>query len=182
MVPPDGSPPDRTSEQRWPEVYASLRKLASRHLRRYSQTTLSTSTLVHEAYIRLAQSPKLEFNDLDHYIHTASQAMRWILVESARRSAQAKRGGGLSRIDFRDDLAKPEAEGAGEREELLTLMRAIRRLFELDSREGHVVVMRALGMRVDEISTALGVSERTVGRDWQHGVHWLYRELAGSES
>ena len=175
MVPPD-SPPYRSKDERWPEVYRSLRKLASRHLRRYSKSALSTTTLVHETYVRLAQSPDLEFKDLDHYIRTASQAMRWILVETARLSAQAKRGGGLVRVEY-VEAASPSREEETDPEVQLALDRAIRKLFELERREGHVVVMRSLGMSVPEISSALGVSESTVGRDWRHALHWLFREL-----
>lgn len=160
----------------WDAVYAELRKRASRHLRRYAQATLSTTTLAHEAYIRLAQAPDLEFESLEHYLHTASQAMRWILVESARSSRQGKRGGWLVRVELREDVAENKSDTAP-REELLSLSRAIRKLFELDKREGHVVVMRALGMSIDEIAAALEVSRATVKRDWRHALGWLYQEF-----
>ncbi len=177
----EGPPPEAARNELWSGAYAELRHLASRHIRRQSYRTLSTTTLVHEAFLRVAGTQNLEFQDRDHYLRIASRAMRWILVDEVRERLQKKRGGGWLRIDLEDAKA-PAMENAAHAEQALQLARAIEKLAEIDGRGARVVALRGLGMRMEEIALELGVSERTVTRDWNHAVSWLNRALADPDS
>ncbi len=171
--------PEMLTDALWPGTYSELRRLASRHIRRQAHRTLSTTTLVHESYLRLARSERLEIADSEHLIRTASRAMRWVLVDEVRERLQKKRGGGWMRVDLEraTDSAVADAHDA---QQALLVAEAIKKLAEVDERSAKVVTLRALGMRVDEIALELGVSVRTVAREWNHAVSWLNRELADS--
>ncbi|NIR42871.1 MAG: sigma-70 family RNA polymerase sigma factor [Gemmatimonadetes bacterium] len=155
-----------------PIVYDELRIMARRQLgRERAGHTLHATALVHEAYFKLARGGPLDVADRAHFLAIASRAMRQVLVEHARRRNAEKRGGGW------EVTTLSTGEGAVEfsPDELLALDRA---LADLDDRQRQVVEYRFFGgMEEQEIATVLGVSERTVRRDWVKARAWLYRSL-----
>jgi RNA polymerase sigma factor (TIGR02999 family) len=158
-----------------PLVYAELRKIASRQMRRErSDHTLDTSALVHEAYLSLARSDAVTWQDRAHFLATAAIAMRRILIDYARRKAAEKRGGGMARATFHDEDFVREARP----EELLELDEALKRLEAIDERQAQVVVYKFFaGLTHDEIAEVLGMSESSVRRDWRLARTWLSREI-----
>jgi RNA polymerase sigma factor (TIGR02999 family) len=155
------------------DVYDHLRHLARRQLGRGRRGTLDTSGLVHEAYLRFtAQGAK--WNDRGHFFASASRAMRHVLVDAARRRARGKRGGDVERVEF-----DPERLAAPERcDDLLALDAALIRLAERNARLAQVVECRAFaGLSEAETAEALGVSLRTVQRDFRAARVWLATAL-----
>ena len=163
-----------------PSVYAELRTLARLVRRGPSCETLNTTALVHEAYLRLAQSVAGQsFEGRSHFLGVAARAMRHVLVDHARRRSAVKRGGALDRIDLSETLVGSPAEAPDAH--VVMLDRALRRLEALDARKARVVEYRFFGeMSVEETAAALGISTATVKRDWRFAQAWLYRALAES--
>ncbi len=166
-----------------PIVYEELRQMASAQLRRESRATLGTTALVHEAFLKLVDHEKLGFECRGHFFGAAARAMRQVLVDSARKRLALKRGAGvppesLEMLNLRGQtVPAPQAS-----EELVALDEALLRLEEVDARKARVVECRFFaGLSIEETSEALGVSERTVKRDWRAAKSWLFRELYGSE-
>jgi len=157
----------------YPHVYEELRNVAERQLRRErSGHTLHPTALVHEAYIKLAGSG-LEAANRSHFLAIAARAMRQVLVDHARRRGAQKRGGEWHATTLKDGSASLELNP----EEIIALDRALE---TLDARQRQVVECRFFGgMEEAEIAEALGVSERTVRRDWVKARAWLYREMYG---
>jgi len=153
-----------------PLLYDDLRRLARRELgREYGERTLSATALVHEAYLKLGGGA-MAARDRAHYLAIAARAMRQVLVDHARDRKAAKRGGGLwERTTLTDGAWVGEFDPDG----MLALDEA---LGELMPRQRQVVECRFFGgMEEQEIAVALGVSERTVHRDWVKARAWLYR-------
>ena len=159
----------------FPVVYRELERIASRQLRReHAQRTLLTQGLVHEAYLRMLGQEQPEWRDRAHFFAIAARVMRQILVDHARRRQAAKRGGEWHRVTLTG--ADPAFEV--EVDEILALDGALNRLEDLDPRLRQVVECRFFaGMAEDEIAEALGVSTRTVQRDWTKARAWLHKEL-----
>lgn len=159
-----------------PLVYAELRRLATRQLRREAVGhTLSTTALVHEAWLRLADQSRCAWRDRAHFLAVAATAMRRILVDHARRHHAAKRGAGTPRVPLEHVDAVPAAERAAL---LVALDEALARLAALDARQARVVECRFFGgLTEEETAEALGVGLRTVKRDWAKARSWLYQEL-----
>jgi len=162
-----------------PLVYAELREMAGRQLRRENPGhTLSPTALVHEAYIRLVDQTRVEWQDRAHFFAVASQAMRRVLVDHARRHRAARRGGGVRPLAL-DEVEIPLHERAGV---LVALDEALHRLERLDERMARVVELRFFGgLTEPEAAEVLGVAERTVRRDWVKARGWLLRELEAAE-
>lgn len=163
-----------------PLVYADLMRIAHRQLGvEAAGHTLATTDLVHEAYLLLATQSRAQFNDRGHFFAVAAQAMRRILVDHARRHGAARRGGAQRRMLPLDALPSAEAPAADERADILLDMdEALERLAQLDVRQARVVECRFFGgLTESETAEALGVTERTVARDWVKARGWLYREL-----
>jgi len=160
----------------FPLVYEELRRMAHAQLRRERPGhTLGTTGLVHETYVRLVDQTRVEWRDRSHFLLAAAWAMRRILVDYARRNRAARRGGGQVRLTLDDDA--PAAERG---EMLLALDEALERLAALDPRLGRVVECRYFGGLTDqETADTLGVTRRTVQRDWVKARNWLYLELNG---
>ena len=166
-----------------PLVYAELRRMAHRQLAAEpSGHTLSTTALVHEMYLRLADQTRVEWANRAHFFGLASRAMRRVLVDYARRHRALRRGGS----EFRPvSLEDAEAAGgfqaltaASRGDELLALDEALDRLAAVDERAARVVECRFYGgLTEDETAEALGVSRRTVVGDWVMAKGWLYRAL-----
>jgi RNA polymerase sigma factor (TIGR02999 family) len=130
--------------------------------------------LVHEAYLRLVDSPDAAWNSRGHFFAAAAEAMRRILVESARRKAREKRGGDWKRVDFEQlDLANSVSS-----EQLVALDDALARLEAIDRRAGELVKLRYFaGLGLDQAAAALGVSTATAYRHWAYARAWLRDEL-----
>jgi RNA polymerase sigma factor (TIGR02999 family) len=155
-------------------VYPELRRIAHRHLLGEREGhTLGTTGLVHETYLRLVDGSRVEWQDRGHFYRVASTAMRRILVDYARKHRAARRGGGLT-VGFLDDQV-----AAGQRGDmLLALDEALDRLADLSRRMSQVVECRYFGgLTEDETAEALGVTPRTIQRDWAKARAWLYLEL-----
>jgi RNA polymerase sigma factor (TIGR02999 family) len=153
-----------------PLVYEDLRRLARRQLgHEYGECTLSATALVHESYLKLGAAA-LAATDRAHFLAIAARAMRQVLVDQARDRNAAKRGGGMwERTTLTDGAWASEFDPDG----ILALDEA---LAELEPRQRQVVECRFFGgMEEQEIAVALGVSERTVHRDWVKARAWLYR-------
>jgi len=167
-----------TAELLIPVLYDDLRRLArSARWKVSAGSTLQTTALVHEAYLRLSRSAG--FNDRQHFLRSAAIAMRQILINLARDSVTAKRGGGAIEVTLDDapDLPAPNAEA------LLEVGDALHKLNELSPRLAQVVECRFFGgFSEEETATALGLNARTVRRDWLKARAWLLRELGGTET
>jgi len=160
----------------FPLVYDELRQVAHRHLEREAEGhTLSTTALVHEAYLRLKDQGSGAFNDRTHFLAVAARAMRRILVDHARRHHAVKRGDGARRVP----LESLEGLAVDERADLLVALDdALVRLASLDARQAQVVELRFFGgLTEDETATTLGVGLRTAKRDWAKASSWLYQTL-----
>jgi RNA polymerase sigma factor (TIGR02999 family) len=159
----------------FPLVYGELRDVAARQLRRQTGGhTLHATDLVHESYLKLARGAG-GAADRAHFLAIAARAMRQVLVDHARRRGAEKRGGGAVATTLTGDIA----ERALAADELLALDDA---LASLEPRQRQVVECRYFGgMEETEIALALGVSERTVRRDWVKARAWLHHALAGED-
>ena len=158
-----------------PLVYDELRLIAHRHLAmRGPGATLQTTGLVHEAYLKLVDQSRAEWNDRAHFLALASLAMRHVLVDRAKARLRVKRGGAQVRVDL-DAEAIPVDE---QPETLLQLHDALDRLAEVEPRLARVVECRFFGgLTEDETAEALGVTARTVQRDWAKARVLLRRAL-----
>jgi RNA polymerase sigma factor (TIGR02999 family) len=154
-----------------PLVYDELRRLARRQLsREHGQRTLNATALVHEAYLKLAGGG-IDAADRAHFLAVAARAMRQVLVDHARRRKAVRRGGEWRITTFTD---RP-GEGTFDPGEMLALDQALE---QLDPRQRQVVECRFFaGMEEREIAAALGLTERTVRRDWVKARAWLYQVL-----
>ena len=163
-----------------PHVYAELRKLASYRLNREKAgQTLQATALVHEAYIRLVGNAEIKWDGRSHFFAAAAEAMRRILVDHARRRQSTKHGGGFERQELSDEVAIE----LGDLDQLLDLDAALTRLAEEDPDMAKLVELRYFaGLSVEETAKALGVSPRTVKRNWAYARAWLGRELDEGES
>ena len=152
-----------------PLVYDDLRRLARHQLaREYGERTLNATALAHEAYLKLARGGALAADDRAHFLAIAARAMRQVLIDHARERRAAKRGGGWERTTLTDGVWV----GQFQPDEILALEEALQ---ELDPRQRQVVEYRFFGGMEDrEIAEVLGISERTVHRDWVKARAWLY--------
>jgi RNA polymerase sigma factor (TIGR02999 family) len=158
-----------------PSVYQELRRIAHRELRRERPGhTLSTTALVHEAYLKLAQAERLTWKDRAHFFSVCAQAMRRVLVNYALARKSEKRGGGAPHLPIDDVTLVARTRP----DDLLSVDQALTRLEELSPRQTRVVECRVFGgMGVRETAEALAVSPATVKRDWTLARAWLRREM-----
>jgi RNA polymerase sigma factor (TIGR02999 family) len=159
-----------------PVVYQELRAIAHRHLTAGSPgATLATGDLVHEAYLKLVDQPNAQWQDRVHFLALASVAMRHVLVDRAKARAAFKRGGQRRSITLEEDVIAV----ADQAESLLEIDDALNRLADVDPRLARVVECRFYGgLSEEEIAEALGVTVRTVERDWAKARMLLRRTLA----
>jgi RNA polymerase sigma factor (TIGR02999 family) len=157
------------------EVYGELKRLAHRQLRaRSSQDTLCTTELVHEAFLKLGRTPDSNWESRAHFFGAASHAMREVLVDFARRKRASKRGGGWRAVS----LSQAETALEIQVEDLLALDSALDQLDAVDQRLRQVVELRFFGgMPQEDIARMLGVSSRTVERDWLKARLFLLRAM-----
>ncbi|HEV7705600.1 MAG TPA: sigma-70 family RNA polymerase sigma factor [Gemmatimonadaceae bacterium] len=159
-----------------PLVYGELRRLAQRYMRHERPDhTLTTTALVHEAYLRLVDQTRVQWQDRNHFLGIAAIAMRRILVEHARRRNVQRRGGDRQRVSL-SDLSIAQDDSA---DTLLALDEAMVRLAALNPRLVRVVECRYfLGLTEEETAAALEITSRTVRRDWIKAKGWLATALA----
>jgi RNA polymerase sigma factor (TIGR02999 family) len=163
-------------ERLFPLVYQELRRIAHRALRgERTGHTLGTTGLVHEAYLRLVDQTRLEYSDRAHFYGIAARAMRHILVDYARRHRATKRGGAQRMISLDEAILGVEDRAEG----LLALDEALSRLEAIDARLGQIVQCRFFGgFTEEETAEVVGVTARTVRRDWLKAKGWLYHQLS----
>jgi RNA polymerase sigma factor (TIGR02999 family) len=158
-----------------PLVYDELRRLASRYLRHERPGhTLQTTALVHEAYLKLVDQKNNDFQNRVQFFAVAAQVMRHILVDFARSRRAFKRGGDYCRLSLDEAALSSEEKDA----DLLSLNEALNSLAEIDPQQSRVVELRVFGgLTVEETAEALGVSPRTVKREWSMAKAWLHRQI-----
>jgi RNA polymerase sigma-70 factor, ECF subfamily len=155
-----------------PLVYEDLRRVAHRQLdREGGGHTLQTTALIHEAYLKLSVGGAMSATSRAHFLAIAARAMRQVLVDYARRRKAAKRGGGVISVTLGDEAGAPDTSA----DDLLALDDALN---QLEPRQRQVIECRFFGgMEEKDIAEALGISERTVRRDWVKARAWLFKEL-----
>jgi RNA polymerase sigma-70 factor (ECF subfamily) len=166
-------------EKLTPVVYDELHRLARRYMKRERPGhSLQTTALVNEAYMRLVDYKRMQWQNRAHFFAVSGQLMRRILVEHARRH-NLKRGDGVPHVS----LEEASMVGGGRARDLVVLDDAMNALARLDPRKVQVVEMRFFGgLSVDETAEVLKVSPITVMRDWSTAKAWLYREITGGAS
>ena len=159
-----------------PLVYRQLRTLARQCLRGEREGhTLDTTGLVNEAYLRLVQSSRVQWQDRAHFFAVAAQLMRRVLVDEARKRMMQKRGGTMTRVPLDDEIAATAEPSV----DLLAVDAALDRLSQFAPRKGRVVEMRFFGgLTIDETAVVLGISTDIVKREWRTAKLWLLRALS----
>jgi len=157
-------------------VYSELRRLASRYMRRERGShTLQPTALVNEAWVRLGDGQHVPWQSRAHFFAVASNCMRQILVDHARKRRSAKRGGGRHQVTLEEGFLKDQNKVL----DLLVLHDALERLKALDARACRIVEMHFFGgLSFEEMAEVLQVSSRTVTRDWNMARAWLHGELS----
>jgi len=163
------------SEELLPLVYAELRALAAaRMAKEPSGQTLQATALVHEAWMRIAGQGLRKWDNRGHFFAAAAEAMRRILIENARRKSRVRHGGGQIRVE----LTGLDIQAATPDEQVLALDEALEQLRAQDPHKAQIVVMKFFGgMTGGEIAEVLGVTERTVERQWAFAKAWLLSEI-----
>lgn len=161
--------------QLMPLVYDELRRLASRYLRHERRGhTLQTTALVHEAYLKLVEQKHASWENRIQFFAAAAQVMRHILVDYARSRRAFKRGGDFCRLSLDEAVLSSKEKDA----DLLTLNEALNSLAAIDIQQSRVVELRVFGgLTVEETAEALGVSPRTVKREWSMAKAWLHKKM-----
>ncbi|HEY7545248.1 MAG TPA: sigma-70 family RNA polymerase sigma factor [Blastocatellia bacterium] len=159
-----------------PAVYQELRRMADRYLRRErADHSLQPTALVHEAYLRLIDQRRVEWQNRAHFFGVAAQMMRRILVDHAKAAHRDKRGGGARKIPL-DEIMNLTEEGSAD---LVALDEALKKLEEIDPRKSRVVELRYFGgLSVEETAEVLDISSKTVMRDWNMAKAWLYQQIS----
>lgn len=162
-----------------PLVYKNLREMAHfRLLGERSGHTLNTIDLVHEAYLKLVQFNRIDWENRAHFFGIASQVMRNILVDYAVKKKAEKRGGDRQRVT----LGKQDLAAEVNLHDILSIHQALKRLSEIDERQVRVVECRFFGgLTLEETAKALDISTATVSRDWKMARAWLNRELTNTD-
>jgi RNA polymerase sigma-70 factor (ECF subfamily) len=159
-------------------IYSELRRIAARYMRNErADHSLQPTALVHEAYLKLRKMNAIDWQSRSHFLAVSAHTMRQILVDHARAKNAGKRGVDWNQITFTGEIgaaAEPPVN-------IVELDEALARLEAFDQRQAKVVEMRFFGgLNEDEIGAELGISERTVKRDWRIAKAWLYHELSQS--
>ena len=159
-----------------PLVYRELQKIAHRYLsRERSSNTLQTTALVHEAYLKLIDQNRVQWQNRAHFFGIAAQAMRRILVDNARQRLADKRGAGAEKVSIDEGLIDISDERAGN---LIDLDEALQKLAEIDEQKSQLVELRYFGgLSIEETAEVLGISIATVNRQWRLAKAWLYNEV-----
>ena len=166
---------ERVLDELMPLIYGELKALARSNRYRWSgQLAPGTTSLVHEAYTRIAQRPGSGYECRRQFFQVASKAMRCILIDNARWYCRSKRGGGVAPVPLEEERLVSAARS----EELLALDEALDQLADREPGLAHIVECRCFGgLTVEETAEALAISAATVKRRWSLARAWLYREL-----
>jgi RNA polymerase sigma-70 factor (ECF subfamily) len=166
-------------DQLTPLVYDEIRRIAHRYVQREREgQTLETTALVNEAYLRLAGTQRVEWQNRAHFFAVTAQVMRHILIDHARRRRYVKHGGEVQRVSFdaatRDAAVMSQPRAA----ELLALDEALNELAKIDPRKSRVVELRYFGgLSIEETAEVLEISAMTVRRDWRAAKAWLFKAV-----
>jgi RNA polymerase sigma factor (TIGR02999 family) len=162
-----------------PLIQPELHRLAHHYMSRERLGhTLQTTALLNEAYLRLVDDPKRNWQNRTHFISAAAQLMRRIMVDHARERRSLKRGGDAMKVSLDEAALVSEQRG----EELLALDEALEKLATQDPRKSQIVELRYFGgLTTEEIAAFLEISDRTVRREWRMARAWLYGALSGEE-
>ena len=162
-----------------PLVYDELRRLARGYLRRErGDQTVQGTDIVHEAFLRLVNQETIAWRDRAHFFRVAAQVMRRCLVDHARRQRAEKRGGAWDQVEFEHALSV----AAPQEFDVVALDEALQDLARLNRQHSDIVELRYFGgMTVDEVANVLGVSRRTMQREWRMARAWLRREIFSHE-
>jgi RNA polymerase sigma-70 factor (ECF subfamily) len=163
-----------------PLIHDELHRLAHIYMvRERADHTLQTTALVNEAYIRLVDANQVPFQNRAHFFAISSNLMRRILVDFARSRGYQKRGGNVVKVEFEDVHVAAPSRGA----DVVALDEALNSLAEFDSRQGKIVELRFFGgLSEEDTAEVLGVSLRTVQREWAVAKAWLLREMKAGEA
>lgn len=161
-----------------PLVHDELTRMARRHLAgERPGRTLQATALVNEAFVRLVDLERINWQNRAHFLAMVARLMRRVLVDAARARQADKRGGEMVRVTFDEALVSEHQPGG----DLLMLDEALETLAALDDRKSRVVELRFFGgLSLEETAEALGVSTKTVMRDWDFARAWLQREMRGT--
>ena len=165
----------KAGEELLPLVYEELRKLAAHKMAHEAPgQTLQPTALVHEAWLRLVGADPQHWSGRAHFFGAAAEAMRRILIESARRKARLKRGGKLERVELDElPIAAPDSD-----ETLLKMDEALHQLEAEDPEKARIVKLKFfVGLTNQQVAESLGVAERTVERAWAYAKVWLFRAI-----
>ena len=167
----------RASDELLPVIYEELRLLAAQKLSRETPgQTLQATALVHEAYLRLVAEEAQDWKSRSHFFRAAAEAMRRILIDSARRKKSLKRGGKHQRISL--DEATAEHDEGYSVDDLIELDKALAKLSEEDETKAEVVKLRYFaGLSVEQTADILGISATTAKLHWAYTRAWLLREI-----
>ena len=166
-----------------PLVYDEIRRIAHRYVQREREgQTLQTTALVNEAYLRLAGSANIDWQNRAHFYAVTAQVMRRILIDHARRRQYVKHGGETERVPFEVAISEVGLMSQPRAAELLALDEALDELARLDPRKSRVVELRYFGgLSLEETAKVLEVSLMTVRRDWRAAKAWLYKKVMSDE-
>ncbi len=158
-----------------PLVYAELKRLAGSYMRRErADHTLQATALVHEAYLKLVEQRSVDWQSRAHFFGIAAQVMRRLLVDHARGHLREKRGGGQDVVPLDEALVFVPEKSL----ELAKLDDSLKRLTKIDPRQGQIVELRFFGgLTVEETAEFLGISPKTVKRDWSMAKAWLHGDM-----
>lgn len=158
-----------------PLVYEELRRLASHYLRQEGQgQTLQTTALVHEAYLRMVNQDAVDWHGRSHFLGIAARLIRQILVDHARKRQAGKRDSGGPLISFDESIDLPN----GGQMDLVRLDDALTSLARIDEQQSRIIELRFFGgLSIEEAAQLIGISPRTVKRQWAIARAWLFREL-----
>ncbi len=163
-----------------PLVYDELHRIASRYLRRERQGhTLQTTALINEAYLRIVDQNRVNWQSRAHFFGVAAQMMRRILVDHARSHLYAKRGGGAQKLTLDEAIATPQERDL----DLVALDDALTTLAQIDPQQSRIIELRFFGgLTIEETAEVIGISPATVKRDWNMAKAWLFGEISNKVS
>lgn len=174
-----GQKDPRAAQELLSLVYEELRRLAAAKMASEAPgQTLQPTALVHEAWLRLTNDQKRQWNDRTHFFAAAAEAMRRILVDNARRKSTARHGGGQQRVEM-PEIACPEAENE---DQILAVSEALEKLAAHDKHKAELVKLRYfVGLTTAEAAEVLGISIPTADRHWAYARAWLARAISASK-